>query len=327
SPAASSHASLPRSPVTTSSFQSASLSASAASQDGIEAHRQRELKWVTLMGSTKAAEARKNRKVRKLLQEGVPASVRYQVWAHLTDSRSKRLEGLYARLCARGRVGVSDLIERDVKDTFERDARLDPTSLVALLQAYVTMVPDIQYEKGLTYIAGQLLLQSPEEDAFWIFISLMDTHLRPYFAANGVQLDVDASLFAKAVEAVDPSVGKRLFVDYSIPPVEVVRPWFTSLFVEALPTEYFQRVWDIFLSEGVVFLFRVGLALLVCCRRTLLDTKGDAAVLALLRRPPLMLISSTPDTFIELVSSVKLKDDDIRKQRVKMEAQVKRQTQ
>ena len=25
---------------------------------------------------------------------------------------------------------------------------------------------------------------------------------------------------------------------------------FSSLFVEALPTEYFQRVWDIFLSEG-----------------------------------------------------------------------------
>jgi hypothetical protein len=25
---------------------------------------------------------------------------------------------------------------------------------------------------------------------------------------------------------------------------------FLSLFVEALPTDYFQRVWDIFLSEG-----------------------------------------------------------------------------
>ena len=26
---------------------------------------------------------------------------------------------------------------------------------------------------------------------------------------------------------------------------------FSTLFVEALPTDYFQRVWDIFLSEGV----------------------------------------------------------------------------
>ena len=45
--------------------------------------------------------------------------------------------------------------------------------------------------EGLTYIAGQLLFQSPEEDAFWIFVSLMDAHLRPYFAANGTQLEVD----------------------------------------------------------------------------------------------------------------------------------------
>jgi hypothetical protein len=122
---------------------------------------------------------------------------------------------------------------------------------------------------GLTFIAGQLLLQSPEEDAFWIFVSLMDSHLRPYFSSNAVQLDIDASLFAKAVETVDPSIAKKLFVDMAIPPIRVCRPWsesflfhqerlihssfghrFSSLFVEALPTEYFQRVWDIFLSEG-----------------------------------------------------------------------------
>ena len=125
---------------------------------------------------------------------------------------------------------------------------------------------------GLSFIAGQLLLQSPEEDAFWIFISLMDTHLRPYFSSNSVQLDIDASLFAKAVESVDSTTAKKLFVEMGIPPIRVCRPWsaaavlcaifflgpltlfayrFTSLFVEALPPEYFLKVWDIFLSEGV----------------------------------------------------------------------------
>jgi len=102
---------------------------------------------------------------------------------------------------------------------------------------------------------------------------------------------------------------------------------FSSLFVEALPTEYFQRIWDIFLSEGVAFLFRVGLALLTCCRRTILDTTGAVALLSLLRTPPTVLISSTPDRLIELANSMKLKDDDIRKQRVKLEAQTRRQTQ
>ncbi|VDB95811.1 unnamed protein product, partial [Peniophora sp. CBMAI 1063] len=340
SPAMSLASSLPRSPISPKfspgpppppppSSGQQTHTAGRASIDNVEAHRQRESKWVALLGATKPADARKNKKVRKLLQEGVPASVRYQVWAHLTDSKSKRLEGLYARLCARGKVAASAVIERDVRECFAGDARLaDPQALVNLLQAYLVMVPDIQYQRGLTYIAGQLLMQSPEEDAFWIFITLMDTHLRPYFAANSAQLEVDAALFARAVEAADPAVGKRLFTDYSIPPVDVVRPWFTSLFVEALPSEYFQRIWDIFLSEGVVFLFRAGMAVLTCTRRTLLDTKGADACLALLRRPPQHLIADrTPDALVELALAAKLKDDDVRKQRIKMEAAVKLQTQ
>lgn len=78
---------------------------------------------------------------------------------------------------------------------------------------------------GLAFIAGQLLLQSPEEDAFWIFISLMDSHLRPYFSSNAVQLDIDATLFAKAMETVDPTIAKKLFVDMAIPPLRVCRRW------------------------------------------------------------------------------------------------------
>jgi len=53
----------------------------------------------------------------------------------------------------------------------------------------------------------------------------MDTHLRPYFASNGIQMEVDAALFAKAVESADPSVAKKLFVETKIPPIDIVRPW------------------------------------------------------------------------------------------------------
>ncbi|KAH8980184.1 rab-GTPase-TBC domain-containing protein [Lactarius akahatsu] len=169
----------------------------------VEAHRALELKWVAVMAVTPSAVARKNKKIRRLLQEGVPASVRYQVWAHLADSRAKRIEGLYSQLGERGRVPAFADIQRDAQDCFAGDKRLAQPNgpLVSLLQSYLTMVPDIRYSKGLAFIAGQLLLQSPEEDAFWIFISLMDTHLRPYFSSNSVQLDIDASLFAKAVES------------------------------------------------------------------------------------------------------------------------------
>jgi TBC1 domain family member 10 len=245
-----------RSPVSPSGMSLSPVTASAASSvdAAVEAHRARELKWISVMSTTPPSQARKGKKIRKLLQEGVPASVRYQVWAHLTDSKAKRIEGLYAQFGEREKVSAFAEIQSDAQVCFEGDSRLSQPNgpLVSLLQAYLTMVPDIQYSKGsfflfhivwrleeltvfaclsvvgLTFIAGQLLLQSPEEDAFWIFISLMDSHLRPYFSSNSVQLDIDASLFAKALETVNPSIAKKLFVDMAVAPIRVCRPWSVS---------------------------------------------------------------------------------------------------
>ncbi|KAH9970530.1 rab-GTPase-TBC domain-containing protein [Lactifluus volemus] len=323
----------PRSPLSVTlptPLGAATGTAVGASASAVEAHRARELKWISAMASTPPTHARKSKKIRKLLQEGVPASVRYQVWAHLTDCKARRIEGLYVQLGDREKkVPAHAEIQRDAQLCFPGDPRLSQPdgALTSLLRAYLTMVPDVQYSKGLAFIAGQLLLQSPEEDAFWIFISLMDLHLRPYFSLNSTQLEIDASLFAKAMEAIDPSIAKKLFTEMGIAPIRVCQPWFTSLFVETLPSDYFQRVWDIFLSEGMVFLLRVGLALVTCCHRTLLDIHQEAEALNLLLHPPQFLISSSPDLLIELANSFRLKDDDIRKQRVKLEAQAKRKTQ
>jgi len=245
-----------RSPVSPSAMSLPPMTATQTitSSSAVEAHRARELKWISAMSSTPPSQARRSKKIRKLLQEGVPASVRYQVWAHLTDSRAKRIEGLYAQFGDRERVPAFAEIQRDAHLCFPGDARLSQPNgpLVTLLQAYLTMVPDIQYCKGgtpigfaywyrgfnpcssfpgLAFIAGQLLLQSPEEDAFWIFISLMDSHLRPYFSSNAIQLDIDASLFAKAMETIDPTIAKKLFTDMAIAPIRICRPW--SVFPDA----------------------------------------------------------------------------------------------
>ncbi|KAF7798221.1 hypothetical protein EIP86_009438 [Pleurotus ostreatoroseus] len=293
----------------------------------VEAHRQRELRWISMMASVPASQARKNKKVRKLLWEGVPASVRYLVWAHLTDSKAKRMEGLYAKLVKRERVPASASIERDVNRVFASEPPLLDGSLVNLLQAYLSMVPDVQYGRGLTVIAGHLLLHSPEEDAFWTFVSLMDSHLRLYFSAHPVQMEVDASLFGKAVEANESAVAKKVFIDMAIPPASLCRPWFTALFMEALPSEHAQRVWDIFMFDGVAFLIRAGLAIIQCCKHQILKTPDREAILNTLLHPPASLLPTSPDAFLEMAAAVKLKDDDVRKQRIKLEAQVKRQTQ
>ncbi|KAI0628503.1 RabGAP/TBC [Trametes polyzona] len=292
----------------------------------MEAHRHREQRWIAAMASVPASQARKSKKVRKLVLEGVPASVRYQVWATLTDSRGKRMEGLYQRLAARDKVPAFADIERDIRECFVDRPELQDGSLAKMLQAYLSMVPDVQYSRGLALIAGQLLLQSPEEDAFWTFISLMDIHLPPYLS-NSVQLEVDVSLFAKALEANDSASAKKLFGDMAISPATVCRPWFMAVFADTLAPDYLLRVWDVFLFEGVTFLFRVGLAIFSGCRRLILQATSPDAILDTLCHPPPTALPLNPEALIELAFTVKLKDDDVRKQRNKLEAQVKRRTQ
>ena len=126
----------------------------------VEAHRARELKWISAMSSIPANQARKNKKVRKLVIEGVPSSVRYLVWAHLADSKSKRIPGVYGQLGKRGKVTAIEAIERDAQRCFPDQAHLrDPKGpLVNLLQTYLTMVPDIEYQTS-TCIIGYRILQ------------------------------------------------------------------------------------------------------------------------------------------------------------------------
>jgi hypothetical protein len=173
----------------------------------------------------------------------------------------------------------------------------------------------------------------------------MDTHIRPYFSSGSIQMEVDSALFSRALEVNDAQVAKKLLVDMGINPNAICQPWFTSLFVGCLPAEYLTRTWDLFLYDGrsfhlravyirrtdfrlgIPFLFRVGLAIVSFVRRQLLNCTSEETALSLLHRPPPLTLPPSPENYLSFVYSIKLKDDDVKKQRIKMEAQVKRQTQ
>ena len=120
------------------------------SESSMEAHRNRELKWMSLMSSSPASQSRKSKKVKKLLLDGVPSSVRYLVWSYLTDGKARCVPGVYLQLCGRGRVPASMDIERDMKRYFQDQPHLQGTQgpVLVLLQAYLNMVPDLQYSMG-----------------------------------------------------------------------------------------------------------------------------------------------------------------------------------
>lgn len=78
--------------------------------------------------------------------------------------------------------------------------------------------------------------------------------------------------------------------------------------------------------SGVPFLFRVGLAIVSLCKQQVLELSNRDAILNLLLHPPSAILPSTAEAFLDVTAAVKLKDDDIRKQRTKLfEAHSKRQ--
>lgn len=78
---------------------------------------------------------------------------------------------------------------------------------------------------------------------------------------------------------------------------------------------------------GVPFLFRVGVSIVTCCRRQILGATSPEVALEHLRHPSSVWLLSTPDSFLSLAHAIKMKDDDIRKSRVRMEALIKKQAQ
>jgi hypothetical protein len=162
SPAPSLDSSDYRSPVMEKSTNGSGLNPDAGStsfgqsNESIEAHRQRETKWVSLMSSSPASLSRKSKKVKKLLVDGVPSSVRYLIWSYLTDGKGRAVKGVYEQLCQRGRVIRTRDIVTDAERLFGTGTGSDGMqylqatkgAIIVLLQAYFSMVPDVQYTTG-----------------------------------------------------------------------------------------------------------------------------------------------------------------------------------
>lgn len=79
------------------------------------------------------------------------------------------------------------------------------------------------------------------------------------------------------------------------------------------------------LSEPT-FLFRLGLAILKLCRAFIMDAarcRSAEDARDFLIKPPVQIFPSYPDAIISSALSLKLKEDELRKLRPKIEAQVK----
>ena len=167
---------------------------------------------------------------------------------------------------AEGRISstMDDQIQMDTFRTFPDLAGYNPRLLVRLnrlLRAYVHWRPERGYTQGMNYVAMSILtFVSDDSLAFWTFVHICDTVLLNYFMPGLHGVVADSAVLAYYVRRRLPHVHKHL-TECGVSLELLVSPWFSTLFVQAMPSTTAFRVIDQVMLRGCVVLFELTLGI------------------------------------------------------------------
>ncbi|KAG0568428.1 hypothetical protein KC19_6G018900 [Ceratodon purpureus] len=240
--------------------------------------------------------------VKKLVWEGVPVSLRGELWQIFTGAKVRWKDGFYQERLARDANVVKPFagpvekpprlekwasqIEKDLPRTFPGHPILGEDgmgSLRRMLTAYARHNPIVGYCQAMNFLGALLLLFMPEENAFWTLTSIVDVYFEGYYTEKMTEAQVDQLVFTQLMRERLPKLAKHLeTVDVEIS--WFTGSWFLSIFVNVLPWECVLRVWDVLLYEGNrSMLFRTALALLEIHAAPLLQLHDNGDVLSMLQ--------------------------------------------
>eukprot|EP00117_Sycon_ciliatum_P044767 scpid48288/ scgid32245/ TBC1 domain family member CG11727 len=245
--------------------------------------------WGDILASWEDSAKRRKKTIRELVYDGVPDKVRCLAWMKLakgTDQEQEQLRRAYTDLMERDSPFIK-IIRRDLARTFpdqEMFKEADGHGQVALLnmmKAYSIYDREVGYCQGSPFIAGLLLMQMPEEDAFYIFVRIMHHYgMRDLFKPSMTALDVCLHLLDKLAQEHCSDLHAHI-QDKGMVATMFASSWFLTIFASTLNVDAAFRIMDLFLCDGMDAVFRVALAILLDKREQLLklDMPGMMNVL------------------------------------------------
>ncbi|GAA5874491.1 hypothetical protein JCM3774_005734 [Rhodotorula dairenensis] len=293
-------------------------SAEGSGKGTLDEYRAREAKWIAALSSMTPAQIRKSKKIRGLVQSGIPSSVRGKVWAYLAESERFVEPGLYQTLCRDPDVLPAvvdhDLVGLDDDPQFAIDTA-GRSDLESVLLAFLRCRPQLGYYPGLARIAATLLTQMPAESAFGTLVALVCGYgYHIFFPSRQHDLDVELSVFSHLLEALESKLARRLR-DWRVSPRDYLLTWWPTFFSSVLPHHTVLHLLDLFFYDQRM-LYRVPIALLTSSKledRRSFPTRD--AVLNHFLAPPSELID--PKVLVSAAFSAKVTDDKVAKARKK----------
>ncbi|KAJ9063001.1 GTPase-activating protein [Entomophthora muscae] len=267
--------------------------------------------------------------LQKSIRQGIPVSMRGMVWQLLAEIRNTGLVEVYGQLLTRTSPHEKS-ITADLPRTFPQLAYFksrDGTgqeSLFNVLKCYSLYDPEVGYCQGLSFLAGPLLLNMPDEEAFCVLVRMMEG-LRLHFTPAMEGLQVRTYQFERMMEESLPQVYQHL-QEQGIQSTMYASQWFMTLFAYRSSMRLVFRVLDILLLEGGDILVKVALALLKDNVDRILSRRFDDLI-AYLKSGIFDLYQDRTDHLIAMACDQKLPERRMSKWRREYMAEIAKQAE
>ncbi|XP_058394505.1 ecotropic viral integration site 5 protein homolog isoform X2 [Diceros bicornis minor] len=243
------------------------VSSSSASSNLSHLEEDSWILWGRIVNEWEDVRKKKEKQVKELVRKGIPHHFRAIVWQLLCSAQSMPIKDQYSELL-KMTSPCEKLIRRDIARTYpehnffkEKDS-LGQEVLFNVMKAYSLVDREVGYCQGSAFIVGLLLMQMPEEEAFCVFVKLMqDYRLRELFKPSMAELGLCMYQFECMIQEHLPELFAH-FQSQSFHTSMYASSWFLTIFLTTFPLPIATRIFDIFMSEGLEIVFRVGLALL-----------------------------------------------------------------
>lgn len=232
--------------------------------------------WSAIIQDWELYYKKKNAYLKELVRKGVPHHFRTIIWQCLCGALDSDVKKLYKEYI-KETSACEKVIRRDIARTYpehdffkEKDGT-GQESLFNVMKAYSLQDREVGYCQGSGFIVGLLLMQMPEEEAFAVFVKIMqDYKMRDMFKPSMAQLGLCMYQLENLVQELLPELHCH-FQAQSFHTSMYASSWFLTLFTTALALTTACRIMDVFLSEGMDIIFKVALALLGIGKDSLLS--------------------------------------------------------
>ncbi|KGL75140.1 EVI5-like, partial [Tinamus guttatus] len=243
------------------------VSSSSASSNLSHLEEDTWILWGRIVNEWDEWRKKKEKLLKELIRKGIPHHFRAIVWQLLCSATDMPVKNQYSELLKMSSP-CEKLIRRDIARTypehefFKGQDSLGQEVLFNVMKAYSLVDREVGYCQGSAFIVGLLLMQMPEEEAFCVFVRLMQEYrLRELFKPSMAELGLCIYQFEYLLQvgAAPGRIRREGGRRRQEAPGGGIR---SSCPFPAFPLPVATRVFDIFMYEGLEIVFRVGMALL-----------------------------------------------------------------